>query len=219
MTNIDEQEQLSAMIDGEVTAEEASRLLNSLRNDPQARVKWHRYHRIRDSLQGYQGISDSAYEDRLSASIMARLAVDPGNASTAEIAGVHGREAEIHHLSNRRRSAEEPNGTNKAADFRVWATGLAMAATVAAVVVFGLRFSELNKTPAVIEVDLADAVDWDEKIRQRDLRWTRSGEQVVSGNQQKLNALLVKHGEFVAVSGMNGLSGYARFVSFDDRVQ
>jgi len=83
--------------------------------------------------------------------------------------------------------------------------GLAIAASVAAVVVFGLREASLFELPAgpVAKVALKqapDAASWK----------TLSPEQ-----QNTLNGYLVEHGEFTPASGMNGLSAYARFVSYD----
>ncbi len=40
-------------------------------------------------------------------------------------------------------------------------------------------------------------------------------ETIEPGQEDQLNALLVEHGEFTTMSGLNGLISYAKFVSYD----
>jgi sigma-E factor negative regulatory protein RseA len=87
----------------------------------------------------------------------------------------------------------------------------AVAASVVAVLLLGglsLKLydnsREVQPTPAGVEriAGLDDATHWDNPDPQVD---------------DALNALLVEHGEFTPASGMNGLTAYTKFVSYDSR--
>lgn len=73
-----------------------------------------------------------------------------------------------------------------------------VAATMLAV--FMASYTPTNPTPPLI-VEL-----------QSNTKWEMDRE-----HEDELNGFLVRHGEFTPASGMNGLTSYARFVSYDAR--
>ncbi|HEC13898.1 MAG TPA: hypothetical protein ENI80_11765 [Acidiferrobacteraceae bacterium] len=84
---------------------------------------------------------------------------------------------------------------------------LAVAASVATVAIFAVQQFELMPSTVINQVAdtgvlgaHSDATRWD----------TLSPEM-----ENKMNTYLVEHGEFTSMSGMNGLSAYAKFVSYD----
>jgi len=90
--------------------------------------------------------------------------------------------------------------------------GLAVAASVATVAIFVAQQFEWTPPTSVsqvagvsipntnVDADYPDATRWN----------TLSPDM-----ENKLNVYLVEHGEFTSMSGMNGLSTYAKFVSYD----
>lgn len=87
--------------------------------------------------------------------------------------------------------------------WRRWATGLALAASVAAVTVLGLDWWGARGGSAGEPVAQAGATRWENGLSPE--------------SEGALNAYLVEHGEYTPASGMNGLASYARFVSYDGR--
>jgi len=217
-----DEERLSALIDGELKESEAREAVEHLLSDADAMHKWRRYHLIRDSLQGYRASSDRAYDSTGESIDIESHESNDSQASETTRAGVVSINTAVKPVA-----VEKPPVSR---DAKVWGTGLAMAAALATVVFFGLRFnatddninpvadtiSETGERP-LVAIAPVDSGSWDSRVPNRGSRWTRSGTPAVSTNQQRLNALLVRHGEHISLSGMNGLSGYARFVSFDER--
>ncbi len=97
---------------------------------------------------------------------------------------------------------EAPAARRRRPHWRPWAGGLALAASVAAVTVLGLDWWTAGPGSAG-EVAQAGggATRWEDGLSPQ--------------SEDVLNAYLVEHGEYTAASGMNGLSAYARFVSYD----
>lgn len=89
---------------------------------------------------------------------------------------------------------------------RGWYPALAIAATLLAVTGIGMyvlnqgavNFDNDNQSASVAIVDHVT-------------RW----ENAVPEHEAQLNALLVEHGEFTPMAGLNGLISYAKFVSYD----
>jgi len=218
-----DEERLSALIDGELTESEAREAVEHLLSDADAMHKWRRYHLIRDSLQGYRASSDRAYDSTGEFTDVAHAEINQEQVSENTRGGVVSINTAVKPVA-----VEKPAASR---DRKAWGTGLAMAAALATVVIFGLRFNttdDNNSNPVadtvvetgerpLVAIAPVDSGGWDSRLPNRGSRWTRSGTPAVATNQQRLNALLVRHGEHISLSGMNGLSGYARFVSFDER--
>jgi anti-sigma factor RsiW len=86
-----------------------------------------------------------------------------------------------------------------------WMPGLALAASIAGLVGFGL-FSTLSEPESVQSAQPNQVVQADQGTQ-----WETSTPDV----EQTLNAFLVEHGEFTPLPSMNGLMAYAKFVSYD----
>lgn len=50
-------------------------------------------------------------------------------------------------------------------------------------------------------------------VNDNGMHWEGAG----PGSEDALNALLIEHGEFTSVSGMNGLTAYSKFVAYDSQ--
>lgn len=89
-----------------------------------------------------------------------------------------------------------------------WSPTMAIAATFLAVAAVGVyvlnqgavKLDENNQSSRVAIVDQAT-------------RW----ENAAPEHEDRLNALLVEHGEFTPMAGLNGLISYAKFVSYDTK--
>lgn len=89
-----------------------------------------------------------------------------------------------------------------------WAPTLAIAASVFAVALLGLFVAASVQDPPGTNV--RTEVAQIEQI-ERNTRWETSTPEL----EHALNTFLVEHGEFSELSGMNGLTAYAKFVSYD----
>ena len=85
-----------------------------------------------------------------------------------------------------------------------WLPGVALAASVAGLVAFGLLTTwPTQKAPVSNEDKIA--------LMDQATKWETS----TPALENTLNAFLVEHGEFTPMSNMNGLMAYAKFVSYD----
>ena len=62
-------EQISALMDGELSDMERPLLLKQMENDPSLRADWERYHLIRDALKGQSSGFMGGFSDRVSKSL------------------------------------------------------------------------------------------------------------------------------------------------------
>jgi len=91
---------------------------------------------------------------------------------------------------------------------RKFVAGVAIAASVAAVSVFGLRwFGQESATPQLI----ATAPEQADYIRASGTKWSASD----PGLENDLNTYLVEHGGYSGASGMNGLMSYVKVAGYD----
>lgn len=91
---------------------------------------------------------------------------------------------------------------------RKFAAGIAIAASVAAVSVFGVRwFGQESAAPQLVAV----APEQADYIRVSGTKWTTAD----PGLENDLNAYLVEHGGFSGASGMNGLMSYVKVAGYD----
>ncbi len=196
-------EQLSALVDDELSEFEERRVLQALDRDPQLRGAWQRYHLIRAALVNeLDHVPSPASTERLSA----RLAAEPA-------------------IRARRSIRQLP---------RI-ATGLAIAATVAGVAIFGLQTlsppptatrtvsiaapsasapaSAVSPKPAAPLVAGGRAVESGaaiQTVRSASTRWDTPEPK----DEHMLDVYLVQHSEF-ASAGMRGmLPPYARVVGY-----
>lgn len=88
-----------------------------------------------------------------------------------------------------------------------WLVPVALAASIAGIAVSGLSLFGTGEGSR----DIASRTKVE--TPQRMNKWETSD----PGQEDALNAFLVEHGEFTQTSGMNGLTAYAKFVSYDSR--
>jgi sigma-E factor negative regulatory protein RseA len=190
-------EQLSALVDNELSEFEERRILQELDRDPQLRGAWQRYHLIR-------------------AAIANELDHVPSHASTDRIAAMLAAEPVV---TARRSAGQLPR----------MAGGLAIAATVAGIAIFGLQTlsppattrpaptspaSMVSDKPAApLVAGTTRAVDPSaaiQTVRSSNTRWDTPEPE----DEQMLDVYLVQHSEF-ASAGMRGmLPSYARVVGY-----
>ena len=172
------QEKISELLDDELEPQEQEQVLRSISQNAEWAAIWQRYHIIRAVVR-----SES-------------IAHIPGFSERVQVA-----------LDNKAKTPfkrQQPRGifstqTNK------WAPGLALAASLAGLAVFG--FFQLQPGEEVAGGFNRTGIA---QIDQR-TKWETSTPDL----EQTLNAYLVEHGEFTPMSSMNGLMAYAKFVSYD----
>ncbi len=87
-----------------------------------------------------------------------------------------------------------------------WSPTVAIAASIMAVVAVGVYV--LNQEAVTLDVNKQSS---SVAIIEHATRW----ENATPEHEDQLNALLVEHGEFTPMAGLNGLISYAKFVSYD----
>ena len=87
-------------------------------------------------------------------------------------------------------------------------TGAALAASVAAVAIVGVRWMAPEDVAAPQYVAAVENADY---LRTTATRW----QSVPTDVEENLNAYLVEHSEFSPTSSMNGVMSYVRFVGYD----
>jgi sigma-E factor negative regulatory protein RseA len=199
-------EQLSALLDDELSATESARLLDQLGQSRELRNQWDRYHLIGDVLRGETlHVSSKQIAER----VRERIEMEP-----AIIA------------APKPQSSASPAAPKKRASVQ-WlkpAAGVALAASVAAVTVVSLpqltgdsdvsdngiliaSTQPINPPVQLVSSDRSSAYS-----RGSSMRWKNLSEPQI---ESKLNGYLVDHNEYAAPGGMNGVLPYATFVSYD----
>lgn len=176
---------ISVILDSEHSSAELDTVMNQLRTDESARQTWHRYQ-----------IIGAAIRKDLHASIdpqwVDRIRAQIEKEPTCLAPG------RLRNLVSRR--------------FLKPVVGLAVAASVATVAIFAVQQFELVPTTVVNQIAGTGVSGMNpDAIRPDATRWDTLSPEMES----KLNAYLVEHGEFTTMSGLNGLSAYAKFVSYD----
>lgn len=181
-------EQISALVDDELTDLERPLLLGRLQRNADLRARMGRYQLIGDVLRG--GVSQASGLG-IAGRVQAALADDSG----------------VEAIS--RSPATDLQAT--ARSFWKPAVGFAIAASVALVAVLSIQNLQQSEdtpqlaaartaTPSVVRVSTSDE------------RWDRIEPRV----DKRLNGYLVNHSEFAASNGMQGLNPYVRIVGFED---
>jgi len=203
-------EQLSALIDDELTSHEVNEVLDVLAKDNELRNRWERYHLIRDVMHNdlqsdiQHGLSDRVHEALQSEPTM---------------------------LAPSRKVVSFP-------PFMKQVTSFAVAASITAVAILGVQsvthqnvvtapqqvasVPDVQQIPGVAPQRVATSPDYT-RPASSNTEWTR-----VSGTrwnlnrkdvELKLNSYLVNHSEYSGFSGMRGLLPYAKIVSYDSNRQ
>jgi sigma-E factor negative regulatory protein RseA len=183
-------EKISALLDGELEQRDVTPVLKAVGREPELLKAWERYHLISVTLKN---------------ELEASVAPDLADRIASEIRNEPTRLAP--HAARRR-----------VGRITKQVAGLAIAATVAGVAVISLQ----PKKPGVpVAANQASAVTAAQVASVRPglprampvgaTRWETLSPEL----ENTLNAYLVEHGEFTPQSGLNGLTSYARFVSYD----
>lgn len=181
-------EQISALIDDELTDLERPLLLGRLQRNADLRARMGRYQLIGDVLRG--GVSQASGLG-IASRVQAALADDSG--------------------------IEAPKATNSnalqvtARSFWKPAVGFAIAASVALVAILSIQ--NLQQSPDTPQLAAArTATPPVVRVSTGDEQWNRIEPRV----DQRLNGYLVNHSEFAASNGMQSLNPYVRIVGFED---
>lgn len=174
-------EKLSALLDGELASSELQQTIKHVAAEPRMRAAWGRYHLMRDAMRGQL---DSLAMPGLVEAVASRLESEPS-------------------ILVPRRRLPMP------ATFTRLVVGMAVAASVAAVAIVGVRWVSPNAEYAPQLA--AQSVESADYLRSSATRW-----QAVSPDvEHDLNMYLVQHSEFAPTAGMNGVMSYVRFVGYD----
>ncbi|HHC71280.1 MAG TPA: hypothetical protein ENK54_00135 [Thiotrichales bacterium] len=183
-------EQISALLDGELAAGESELLLKRLERDPGLRERWGRYQLISDTLNGHLPERvDMALADR----VMAAIEEEP-----------------VWH---------EPSAGRNPLSMRLAkpVAGLAIAASVAVVTLAGVESLRNGnggqKAPAVVAEVQRAPTPAGSFTYVSGTRWRAAGPEV----QAKLNGYLVNHTEYSGSSNLQGMFPYARVAGYDVR--
>ncbi len=183
---INQNELLSALVDGELQGNEFEQALQIVTTNEQARTQLQRYQLASDVLQGY--VSGVPHVD-LTSQISAALVDEPVFTQTST--------------------------TNKKAQVipfpkQFWkqATGLAVAASVGALAVVGVMMQPQNQLVPVTPLASIETPAVTTTVAQVGNRWTVGEPEV----EDRLNTYLLDHNEY---AGASGVFSYARVVSYD----
>jgi sigma-E factor negative regulatory protein RseA len=181
------QEQISALVDGELPAAEQRLLLERLARDPALRARWANYHLISDSLrQGLAPLTDPGLAERVTAAVEA----EPARPSARP---------------SRWQNAVKP------------VAGLAVAASVAVVAVLALQQPGGGPQPGAAGVQVAATppatADY---ARLAPVASDVLPAQVQTVQQSgRLSEYLVNHSEYAASGGMPGMLPHVRIVGYE----
>jgi sigma-E factor negative regulatory protein RseA len=178
--------QLSALMDGELAAEEIEAVLQAFKVEEQVRRQWASYHLIRDSLQGHLpevSLCDLARE------VSQALEQEP----TFLVAAPPGAEV----------AQRLPQGWK-------YAAGLALAASLSAVTVLGIQALIGRTTVPESPLAAGSSVSPEAEVVPvlDSQRWAVLEPEV----KERLNTYLVNHTEYV---DMPGMLRYGRIVSYE----
>lgn len=186
-------EQISALLDGELSQAESEMLFRRMENDAELRAVWQRYSMIHDAVHREM---PEQFDTGFSSRVMAAIESDAAVASDETVAGQPGViRAGINRLL-------KP------------VAGLAVAASVAAMAIIGLQ--NINGIPGSDEdvSIVAGKADPSGFMKVSGTRWEIRQPEVAA----KLNGYLVNHNEFSSSTNFDGILQYRHIVGYD-RVQ
>lgn len=177
----DAKEKMSAMLDGELAPDQVDSLIRQINNNPELQRTWERYHVASAAMHGEQG----QYRPDLSQRIIEQLKLEP--------------------------VMLVPEATVQ--PVRRWTqalAGLAIAASVAAVAVFGLP--SLFHEPTGNELLAGKSIEQGDYIRAGNTHWKNDSPAL----EQELNLYLVEHNAYSPVSNLKGIMGYGAVAGYDN---
>jgi sigma-E factor negative regulatory protein RseA len=185
--NDQNREQISALMDDELSTQEAHDTLLRLQQDEELQQKWSRYHLIGDVMKGETPQVNSA---EAAARISALIAEEP-----AIIA------------APKRKPLLPQNSTW----FRAVA-GAGLAASVAALAVITAPYFMTPGSGDGMQLAEGSKAATSTYEKRSTARWKNLSE---PAEQSRLNSYLVEHGEYVSPGGVGGTAPYATFVDYD----
>ena len=206
MTHNISKQHLSDLIDNQLDADDVNRVVSGVGSDPDLRTGWRNYHLIGDVIRGEINQTGNCLVDRVSASLEKEITL---------LAPVSKAEA---------KEEVKPPQLSK------WNNGGLYAVAASAALVAILVFSTPNQSssPGIASTNNADAIDSSEQVLAAagdqgevnpvDASSVASDNALVKAKkdfQAEFGQMLVEHGEFTAMSGLNGLVAYAKLVSKD----
>ena len=178
-------DKLSALMDGELTAAEQQQLHGELAQDSEMRATWERYHLVRSVLRNEDAVpvvGDVA--ERVALALAAEADIVPHPAWSQ---AWHSRVARV-------------------------GGSLAIAASVAAIAIFGLQALQRNQDHSPTQTLQAQAPLGTEQNSA-----LRVGSQMSAAEREaRLNRYLVEHNEFSPSSNLKGMMAYGRVVSHEN---
>jgi sigma-E factor negative regulatory protein RseA len=181
------QEQISALLDNELSTREAADILDRLREQDDLQTQWDRFHLIGDVMRG-EATQINASETV--ARVRRSLESEPAMIAAPRIKSM---------------LLQGP----------LWVRSLAgagLAASVAALaVITAPHFLDSNPGDAMQIAATENAVT-SPYSEQRGTRWKNLKQPEV---ESKLNGYLVEHGEYASPGGISGVVPYATFVGYD----
>ncbi len=174
-------EQISALVDGELPASERELLLRRMESDPALRQMWRRYQLIHDTL--HRDLPEQ---------------VDTGF-SERVMRAIDNEHIESLPLAVRLARLARP------------LAGLAVAASVAAMVIVGVQRIGTDTGIDTIPVATTASMPRDGFRQVSGTRWDTQQPEV----QARLNSYLVNHNEYSAATSIQGILQYRRIVGYD----
>lgn len=189
-------EKISALVDEVVDKKNLPELIEELCEDPLLQERWQRYHLIRSAIRGE---CTTAYFE----SVYGTSEAATDTAASSLFAVKRQRKANVGLVQDLR----ERWGS--------WVNGFGLAAALSAAAVFGFvsnsifetQLSDPKKPYAESFYVGSDALVWQDHSNQ-------DAHEIVSANY--LNETLLAHNDFTSLFSINGLSNYARMVSYDN---
>jgi sigma-E factor negative regulatory protein RseA len=172
-------EKLSTLMDGELEPDQLQQVLKDVVSQDPLKKVWGRYHLAREVMR--QELDHLAPAD-LADKVATQLTQEPT-------------------ILAPRRSLAGPRV------MRV-VTGMALAASVAAVALVGVRWMAPDDVAAPQYIASVENADY---LRTGATRWQSVPDDV----EENLNAYLVEHSEFSSTTNMNGVMSYVRFAGYD----
>lgn len=174
-------EKLSAFVDGELSEHEQKQLLRELTTNPELSRMWERFHVIRAAVKHEL---DMTVSPKTADHIFEKVQNSSDSISPVS-GGITYRRPIVRAIS-----------------------GLAIAASVAGLAIFGIQTFTIDNRNNTIQTASTQQHDY---IRTNVIRWDTSEPE----QEDVLNAFLVEHNEFTPTSGMSGMMSYVRVIGYD----
>lgn len=186
-------EQISALLDGELSQAESEMLFRRMENDAELRAVWQRYAMIHDAI--HREVPEQ-FDTGFSSRVMDAIHADAGSAAAGD-STVDGTRAGV--LGSGLNRLLKP------------VAGLAVAASVAAMAIIGLQNINgvLDSGEGVSVV--AGKADPSGFMKVSGTRWEIRQPEVAA----KLNGYLVNHNEFSSSTNFDGILQYRHIVGYD----